>query len=103
MSPPVQARSMPLKKVRQTPHQFDAVFTDLNMPEMDGMEFIHKLGELKFSGGIIIISEMNEKIIDLATNLARQSNAHLIGNITKPIQLIDVERMLKKNVNLYNR
>ena len=84
------------EKVRQTPHQFDVIFTDLNMPEMDGMEFIRQLGELKFSGAIIIISEMDEKIIDLATNLARQSNAHLIGNISKPVQLVDVERMLKK-------
>ncbi|MEI5639806.1 MULTISPECIES: EAL domain-containing response regulator [unclassified Pseudoalteromonas] len=84
------------EKIRQTPHQFDVIFTDLNMPEMDGMEFIRQLGELKFSGAIIIISEMDEKIIDLATNLARQSNAHLIGNISKPVQLVDVERMLKK-------
>ncbi|WP_440054862.1 EAL domain-containing response regulator [Pseudoalteromonas sp. T1lg65] len=94
-----------VEKIRQTPHQYDIVFTDLNMPEMDGMEFIRQLGLLKYSGGIVIISEMDEKVIDLASNLAKQSSAHLIGNISKPVQLIDVERMLKKTdtYTLHNR
>jgi EAL domain-containing protein (putative c-di-GMP-specific phosphodiesterase class I)/ActR/RegA family two-component response regulator len=85
-----------LQKIQQTPHQYDAVFTDLNMPEMDGMALIKQLGELKYAGGVAIISEMDNKIIDLAANLARQCNTHLIGIIAKPVQLSEVDRLLHK-------
>ncbi|MBQ4838175.1 MULTISPECIES: EAL domain-containing response regulator [Pseudoalteromonas] len=92
----VDSAAKALEKIRQSPYPYDAIFTDLNMPEMDGMEFIRHLGEIHYPGGIIIISEMENRIIDLAANLARQHCTHLIGNIAKPVQLIDVERNLKK-------
>lgn len=85
-----------LQEVKRSVQPYDAIFTDLNMPDMDGMELIRQLGEMKFSGAVAIISEMDKKIIDLAANLARQCNAHLIGNITKPVQLSEVQRLLHK-------
>ena len=85
-----------LNKVKAHPYAFDAVFTDLNMPNMDGMELIRHLGELHYPGAIVIISEMNSKIIDLAADLARKNNVHLIGNIAKPVQLNQVYTLLQK-------
>ena len=85
-----------LQAVKRSVQPYDAIFTDLNMPDMDGMELIRQLGEMKFSGAVAIISEMDKKIIDLAANLARQCNARLIGNITKPVQLSEVQRLLHK-------
>lgn len=89
-----------LDKVKADINHFDAIFTDLNMPEMDGMEFIRHLGGLNYQGGIIIVSEMDHKVIRLAANLAKQHNAHLIGNIAKPIQLSQVSRLLNKVAQL---
>lgn len=90
------AASDALEKVKKSPLSYDAVFTDLNMPDMDGMELIRHLGEMRYPGGIVIISEMNLKVIDLAADLARQHNAHLIGNIAKPVQLNQVNTLLQK-------
>jgi EAL domain-containing protein (putative c-di-GMP-specific phosphodiesterase class I)/ActR/RegA family two-component response regulator len=85
-----------LELVAKNPRRYDAIFTDLNMPDIDGMELIRQLGQMSYRGGVIIISEMDNKIIDLASNLARQCSAHLLGNISKPVQLSQVERLLKK-------
>ncbi|MBQ4859113.1 EAL domain-containing response regulator [Pseudoalteromonas carrageenovora] len=92
-----------LDKVKTNPTYYDAIFTDLNMPEMDGMELIRHLGELNYQGGIIIVSEMDHKVISLAANLAKQHNAHLIGNISKPVQISQVGNLLHKAAHLNSR
>ncbi len=66
-------------------NHYDAIFIDLNMPEMDGMTLIKKLGQIEFGGAVIIISEMDKKVISLASELAQKSQTRIIGNIPKPI------------------
>ena len=70
------------------------------MPEMDGMELIRNLGEMGYCGAIVIISEMDPKIISLAADLAKQHNVHLVGNLTKPVQLNQVNMLLTKIAQL---
>lgn len=89
-----------LTKVTAEINFYDIIFTDLNMPEMDGMEFIRKLGELNFKGAVVIISEMDHKVINLAANLARHSNIHLVANLAKPVQLNQVKTVLQKAKHL---
>ena len=89
-----------LEKVKPDINFYDAIFTDLNMPEMDGMELIRNLGEIGYCGAIVIISEMDPKIISLAADLAKQHNVHLVGNLTKPVQLNQVNTLLAKIAQL---
>ena len=75
---------------------YDAIFTDLNMPEIDGMEFIRILGKNGFGGGIVIVSEMDKRVISLASDLARKGMTHLIGNLPKPILTENLTAVLGK-------
>jgi len=85
-----------LGKIRSLNIKYDAVFTDLNMPNMDGMEFIRKMGEQAYQGGIVIVSDMDQRVICLASELAKRSKTHLIGNLNKPILLESLVNLLDK-------
>lgn len=65
--------------------QIDVVFTDLQMPNMDGLQLIEFLGEIGYAGCVFICSHMEQKIIDLAIELARRKSIHLIGCIDKTL------------------
>lgn len=85
-----------LSEVKAHPELYSAVFTDLNMPDVDGMEVIKQLGEIDYQGGVCIISEMDARVIGLAANIARQHRVHLIGNIAKPVDMNKLETAISK-------
>lgn len=45
-----------LTKVVDNPKGFDAIILDINMPKMNGLEFLAKIEELKFKLNIIVVS-----------------------------------------------
>ncbi len=82
--------------IEKSPCLYDLILTDLSMPGMDGMEFIRRLGRIKYPGVVVIVSEMQPEVINLASQLARQHNVHLLGNIAKPVHMEDVQHLLHK-------
>lgn len=89
-----------LDTIRSHPHKYNVVITDLNMPNMDGMELIRRLNDVKFDGRIVIISEMHPRIIELAADLANFHHSRLIANIRKPVSDTHIEQLLER-LNLF--
>lgn len=85
-----------LALINGRPDYYQLLFVDLNMPEMDGMELIRHLGNQDFKGSIVIISGMEIRVINLASDIARQNKVHLIGNIVKPIKVDELQHILTK-------
>ncbi|KFI09467.1 EAL domain-containing response regulator [Vibrio coralliilyticus] len=89
-----------LELIKKSPKSYRAVFTDLNMPEIDGMEVLRQLGEMGYNGGVCIISDLEDRVLELAANVARQHEVRLIGSIPKPIASSELNRAVNKLIQL---
>lgn len=57
---------------------------DLNMPEMDGVEFTRRLAELGYDGGVILLSGEDERTLQTVERLLREHGLHVLGRLHKP-------------------
>ena len=74
-----------LEIIRSASRPPEIVLLDLDMPEMDGMAFIHQLGEEKSGMEVIIISALDPVLLGSVAKMADAYGVHLLGVIEKPV------------------
>ncbi len=78
----------------------DLIVSDIQMPNMDGIEFLRHLKELDYSGKLAIISGVKGNLIDHAARLAKLHKLQLIGYINKPLKKSALDALfLSKRLN----
>ena len=73
---------------------YDLVICDLNMPVLDGVGFIRQAGNCNFSGALIISTGEESELLQQALELASSLNLNLLGSLSKPPNLGQLESML---------
>jgi EAL domain-containing protein (putative c-di-GMP-specific phosphodiesterase class I)/signal transduction histidine kinase/PleD family two-component response regulator len=63
----------------------DIVISDLNMPGMDGMEFVRHLGETERRVSIILASALEPKLLASVATMTEEYGINLLGVIEKPL------------------
>ena len=75
---------------------FDIIICDLNMPEMNGVEFLRHIADENFDGGVILASGEDERILETAKDLAKAQNLNVLGHVVKPLKPKELETLLSQ-------
>ncbi|MEN9508639.1 MAG: hypothetical protein RLZZ621_1202 [Gemmatimonadota bacterium] len=79
-----------------TPHM---ILLDLQMPEIDGIEFVRHLTRLNYRGGLILVSGEDERILRTARRLAEAHRLDIRGALHKPVTPAALSELLGKPAN----
>ncbi|MCP5206960.1 MAG: EAL domain-containing response regulator [Hahellaceae bacterium] len=86
-----------LLAIKGNPSHWECVITDLHMPVMDGLELLEALGNDNYRGGVIIASSLEDRVVQMAVDIALSHKVHLVGSLAKPIDAIELTRLLQKS------
>lgn len=73
----------------------DIIITDMDMPGMDGMEFLRHVGQAGRPVSVIVASAADDAVLASVESMARAYGVHVIGVLGKPVTLEAMERVLR--------
>ena len=85
-----------LDKIKQADGPVDIALCDLDMPGMDGVQFIRHLAEGRLVGAVILLSGMESQVISTVESMARTQGMQVLGAIEKPVTAQKISNLLAK-------
>lgn len=82
-----------LKTLAKAP---DFMLCDIFMPEKDGIEFVTELSELKYRGGLVLVSGGGRDMLDAAAQIARVNGLQVLGALQKPLSEAAIVQALRR-------
>lgn len=70
------------------------VFCDLQMPGMDGVEFVRHLAHIGYRGGLVLVSGEDARILQTVQKLAQAHHIRVLGALAKPLSSEQLRQVL---------
>ncbi len=83
-----------LDLLQRLPQPPDAVLVDLDMPGMDGVEFIGHVAQSRLARGIALVSALDPALLNTVQTMARAYGLRVLGCVEKPLTLERLRTLL---------
>ena len=93
-----QAAQAALDFVRAAATPPGLIMCDLQMPGMDGVEVVRHLTRSGYSGGLVLISGEDQRILQTAARLANAHRLQLLGALHKPVTTEELRSILERHL-----
>lgn len=79
--------------------RFNIILTDLQMPGMDGVEFVRALTECGYDGDLVLVSGEDQRILQTTEQLARAHGLRMLGRLKKPVAAEQLGELLARRTD----
>lgn len=83
-----------LERLERDAASVDMILLDLQMPGIDGIEFVRHLARIGFAGGVALLSGEDDRILQTAFRLASAHRLSVRGALHKPVTPGQLEVLL---------
>lgn len=89
--------SQALALLAGTTHSVEMVFTDLDMPTMDGMALMRQIGQHAPAARLVVLSAVAPDLLAAVQWLAREQHINLVAVLGKPASAKAIEAALRRS------
>jgi len=78
------------------PQPPDVILVDLDMPGMDGIEFIGHVAQRRLARGVALVSALDPALLNTVQTMARAYGLHVLGSVEKPLTVDKLQAVLTR-------